>query len=484
MREIRLHDTRSGRLLPLQPRSDRQVGIYVCGPTVYDRIHLGNARPYVVFSVLKRFLEHEGYAVRLVMNITDINDKIYEAAAARSAGGRRLDSGSLAREMTERYREDTDALGLGRPDEEPSASASIEAIISYIERLIEQGHAYAAPIQGAEDGRADVYFRVRSDPSYGTLSHRRIEEMDQGEGIEGAERKEDPLDFALWKAHKQGEDSAWESPWGRGRPGWHIECSAMAEAALGVGFEIHGGGADLIFPHHENEAAQSRCAHEREGAELARLWVHNGMVQMTGEKMAKSLGNIAPLHEVLARFGAHATVLFLLSGHYRQPLLYSSGALRDAQLGVARIGDALRRLLPAASSPQGLSRHREQFQAALADDFNTPRALAAIYGWVREANRRSAAGEEVGDQELREMLSILGLGSLEASGHVADPLQIEPRLAPLLKQREQARAQRDFARADALREQIRTLGWELRDAPGGPELLPRSEGAPAPEPSG
>jgi cysteinyl-tRNA synthetase len=476
MRRINLHDTRSGRLCALSARGGQELGIYVCGPTVYDRIHLGNARPYVVFSVLKRFLEHEGYAVRLVMNITDINDKIYAAARARAERGSPIDSVSLAAEMAERYRADTDALGLGRPDLEPLASASIGAIIAYIQALIEGGHAYAVAIEGAADGRCDVYFRVRSDPAYGSLSHRKIEDMDQGEGVEGSERKEDPLDFALWKAHKEGEDAAWDSPWGRGRPGWHIECSAMAEAALGTGFEIHGGGSDLIFPHHENEAAQSRCAHEREGSELARIWMHNGMVQMTGEKMAKSLGNIAPLHAVIERWGAHATVLFLLSGHYRQPLRYSTAALRDAHQGVQRIADALRRLEPGARAPESMARHREAFLAALAEDFNTPRALAALFSWVREANSRTAAGERPGDGGLLEMLDLIGLGELRSRQERSDREAGDPRLAELVAQRERARAQRDFARADSLREQIRALGFELRDGPDGPELVARERG--------
>jgi cysteinyl-tRNA synthetase len=255
LRTISLHDTRTGQVLPLEPRRPGHVGMYVCGPTVYARVHVGNARPFVVFSLLKRFLLHEGYNVTFVANITDVNDKIYDAA--REAG---VASAQLAAEMTASYIADTDALGLGRPDHEPLASETIAEIVKLIERLIESGHAYAA------DG--DVYFAVRSYPPYGELSHRDIDAMDQGEDIQGEARetrearaahKRDPLDFALWKAHKPGEDTAWDAPWGRGRPGWHIECSAMAESLLGVGFEIHGGGSDLIFPHHENEEAQT-CA--------------------------------------------------------------------------------------------------------------------------------------------------------------------------------------------------------------------------------
>jgi len=283
------------------------VGIYVCGPTVYGRIHVGNARPYVVFSLLKRFLINVGYDVMLVTNITDVNDKIY--AAALQAG---VPSERLAREMTDYYIADTDRLGLGRPDREPRASATIEEMIDLIEGLIEGGHAYAVS--------GDVYFHVRSYPKYGELSHRDIEDMDQGEGVEGADRKRDPLDFALWKAQKPGEDTAWDSPWGRGRPGWHIECSAMAEQLLGLDFEIHGGGSDLVFPHHENEAAQTFAAH---GVPLSRLWVHNGMVRLHEEKMAKSLGNIFLLHKALDAYGRDALIMYFCGGHYRQPVEFN-----------------------------------------------------------------------------------------------------------------------------------------------------------------
>jgi cysteinyl-tRNA synthetase len=453
MREIRLHDTRSGELQPLRPRDPARVGIYACGPTVYSRIHIGNARPFVVFSLLKRFLEHEGYGVSLVVNVTDVNDKIYDAARAQGRA-----SGELAAEMTELYRADTDALGLGRPDHEPLASETIGPIVDYIQTLIDRGHAYAA------DG--DVYFRVRSDEHYGSLSHRRLEHMDQGEGGEGTERKQDPLDFALWKGHKQGEDTSWDAPWGAGRPGWHIECSAMAEQLLGVGFDIHGGGSDLVFPHHENEAAQTRSAR---GEELARLWMHNGMIQLTGEKMAKSAGNIAPLGEVIERYGRDAVVMYLASGHYRQPLAFSDSELRDADRRVQRIRDALRRLARGSASPPDMAHHKQAFFDALASDFNTPAALASLFEWVREANRRDGG---VGDGDLREMLSVLGLEGLTPLEALGDVAGIDPAAFALLKQRERARETRDFQAADRVREELRARGWEIRDGPSGPELIP------------
>jgi cysteinyl-tRNA synthetase len=451
MREIILHDTLTGRLLPLRrPYEEPPVGIYACGPTVYSRIHIGNARPFVVFSLLKRFLEHEDYEVDLVVNITDVNDKIYDAATAQG----RL-SAELAAEMAGHYRADTDALGLGRPDHEPLASETMDEIKDYIAALIDSRHAYPAG--------GDVYFSVRSDKKYGSLSHREPDSMDQGEGVEGAERKQDPLDFALWKAHKEGEDTVWDSPWGPGRPGWHIECSAMAEQHLGVEFDIHGGGSDLLFPHHENEAAQTRAAR---GRELAKLWMHNGMIQFTGEKMAKSVGNIAPLHEVIERYGAETVVMYLISGHYRQPLAFSPEALEQAAANVSRIREAARRLVGGKESHSDLNRLREMFFEALRRDFNTAEALAVMNEWLREATH-SMHGGSIGDSHLREMLAVLGLEGLLAPAAQA-PAEVEE----LAARREQARKARDFAAADRLREEIAQLGWEVRDAPDGFELLP------------
>lgn len=449
MRQIQLQDTLSGELRALEPRDPGRVGIYACGPTVYSRIHVGNARPFVVFSLLRRFLLHEGYEVSLVINITDVNDKIYDAARAQGRA-----SAELATEMSELYRSDTEDLGLGRPDHEPLASETIGPIIDYIQTLIDRGHAYAA------DG--DVYFRVRSDERYGSLSHRLLEHMDQGEdasALAHPERKQDPLDFALWKAHKEGEDTSWPAPWGEGRPGWHIECSAMAEQLLGVGFDIHGGGSDLVFPHHENEAAQTRAAR---GQELTKLWMHNGMIQFTGEKMAKSVGNIAPLHEVLAENGAQTLVMYLISGHYRQPLAYSASALEQAQANVNRIREAGRRL-SAGPSPTELEPLRDSFFDALARDFNTPEALAVLNEWLREATSREAPG----DSHLREMLAVLGLEELLAAVQEA-PAEVRE----LAERREQARSARDFAAADGLRDELAALGWEVRDVAGGFELLP------------
>ena len=454
MVDIRLYDTRSRAVQPLEPREPGRVGIYVCGPTVYARIHIGNARPFVVFSLLKRFLEHSGLQVSLVINITDVNDKIYAAAHDSS-------SVELAAAMSAAYRADTDRLELGRPDHEPLASESIEAIIEEIEALLARDFAYVAG--------GDVYFRVRRDTAYGALSRRDLDSMDQGEEIDGADLKQDPLDFALWKAHKASEDSSWEAPWGRGRPGWHIECSAMAEGLLGVGFDIHGGGLDLLFPHHENEAAQTCCAR---GAELARWWVHNGMLEAAdGEKMSKSVGNITPLHAALDAHGRDALILYFAAAHYRQPIHWGEATLAAAAASVARIRDVGRRLV-AGASPADLRSLRDRFFAALADDFNTPEALASMWEWIREANRRTGAGggvgPAVGDGDLREMLGVLALENLLENAPAA-PAEV----VTLAGRRQAARAGGDYAAADALRAEIEALGWSVRDTPGGGfELTP------------
>ena len=450
MRTVRLHDTRTGRPRELEPRDGRRVGVYACGPTVYSRVHVGNARPYVVFSLFVRFLRHEGYDAVLVANVTDINDKIYDAA--RVAG---RPSDELAREMTAHYVADTDRLGLGRPDHEPLATEMIDEIEALIAALLDKDHAYAA------DG--DVYFRVRSLPEYGELSHRDVDQMDQGEGGEGADRKQDPLDFALWKAQKPSEDTAWDAPWGRGRPGWHIECSAMAEALLGVDFEVHGGGVDLIFPHHENEAAQTLAAR---GRPLARIWMHNGMVELGGgddaEKMSKSLGNIRGLAEVLDEVGRDALLMYFIAGHYRQPLAFAPERFDDAARRLERIRDAGRRLVPGDSPPE-LASHRDAFFDALADDFNTPRALAALSEWIREANKLAG----VGDAHLREMLGVLGLENLLERGE-GPPAEV----TALAERRAEARTRRDFGEADRLRDELLAQGWVVRDGPAGPELVP------------
>ncbi len=448
MRRVVIQDTLSGEARPLEPGEHGRVGIYACGPTTYGRIHIGNARPFVVFTLLRRFLAHEGYEPKLVINVTDINDKIYDAA--REAG---VPSARFAEEMTAAYIDDTDRLGLGRPDAEPLATETIGEIVALIEDLIEGEHAYQA--------NGDVYFRVRSFEGYGKLSNRDTDDMDQGEEAGTASLKEDPLDFALWKGQKEGEDTSWESPWGPGRPGWHIECSAMAEKELGGEFSVHGGGSDLVFPHHENEIAQTEGAR---GKPLAKAWMHNGMVQLDESKMSKSVGNVFQLSEALDRHGPEAVVAYLASGHYRQPLAFSDEALAEAKARVERIRNY------AATAPGGepdefLADRREAFLDALADDFNTPRAFAALAEIVAEGNRRELPGAR---PLLEELLPLLGLESALAEQEGPDP-----EAERLLTEREQARADKDFDRADQIRDELASLGWEVRDEAGGARLVRR-----------
>jgi len=453
MREVRIKDTMSGDVVALDP--EREVGIYACGPTVYSRIHIGNARPFVVFSLLARFLKSEGYRAKLAINVTDINDKIYASARERGVG-----SSELAAEMTDAYFEDTGRLGLGRPDAEPLATETIGPIVDLIATLVDRGHAY-------ESG-GDVYFSVRSFDGYGKLSHRPTEDMEQGEGDDAGSLKRDPLDFALWKAHKEGEDTSWDSPWGPGRPGWHIECSAMAEAELGrLPFAIHGGGSDLVFPHHENEIAQSEAAR---GRPLARVWMHNGMIQTGSEKMSKSVGNIFQLSEALDTYGAETVVAYLISGHYRQPLAFGEGPLEQARAGNERLRNFLREN-PPGDKPLGerSAAAADRFRDALADDFNTPRAMREAFDLVRASNQRPGDETLAGaGTALAGMLDLVGLGELAETGEEGPGVEA----LELLEARNAARDAKDWARADEIRDRLAELGWEVRDGAEGARLVP------------
>jgi cysteinyl-tRNA synthetase len=459
MREVLIRDTLSGETRPIEAE-DGVVGIYACGPTVYSRIHIGNARPFVVFSLLARFLESEGYETKLVVNVTDINDKIYTAAREQGVA-----SGEWAKQMTRAYFEDTSRLGLGRPDAEPLATETVDGIVALITRLIEEGHAYEA--------KGDVYFRVRSFDGYGKLSNRDPEQMDQGEEAGSALLKESRLDFALWKASKEGEDTSWDSPWGPGRPAWHIECSVMAEEELGASFSLHGGGSDLVFPHHENEIAQSESA----GRPFAHLWMHNGMVETGAEKMSKSDGNIFQLSEALDRFGREAVVLYLVSGHYRQPLAFGEGAMEQAVAQVERLRNFFRTHPvgdPGEDSPEqqrggsvesSPDSPGERFRDALAQDFNTARALGELFKLVGDANRGDVPGAAAA---VRDMLLLLGLESLAEVEAGADA-----EAERLMLEREEARGARDFGRADQIRDRLAELGWTVRDSADGPSLVPK-----------
>jgi cysteinyl-tRNA synthetase len=400
------------------------IRMYFCGPTVYQRAHIGNARPFVLGMWLRNWLRAQGRDVKLVHNITDINDRIYEAAPGASA--------ALAERATQWYLEDTGALGLGMPDALPKASEYVPQIIRFISELIEGGYAYE--VEG------DVYFRVARDPSYGRLSGQR---PDQVEEQEPNPRKEDPRDFALWKANKPDEDTSWDSPWGRGRPGWHIECSVMAEELLGPVFEIHGGGLDLVFPHHENEVAQSNAL----GHDFAHIWTHNGLLRFTGSKMSKSEGNIVTIRDAVERWGREAILVYFMTGHWSKPIDFSEDVMDAAQARVDRFREVFR----SESQPIG---DWDEFAAALQDDFNTPDALAVLHGWR--------------DHDLlRRALDVFGLASL------ADAVDAPPEIVELAQRRREARAARDFDEADRLRGEIEAAGWEARDVADGFQLVPK-----------
>lgn len=456
MRTISLHDTRTGRITEVRPREPGKIGIYVCGPTVYARIHIGNARPFVVFSLLRRFLRAEGYDAKLVINVTDVNDKIYAAAQAQG-----VPSADLAREMTAFYEADTDALGVGRPDVEPKAGETVDGMIDLISALIEGGHAYAAG--------GDVYFRVRTDGHYGELSHRDVDEMDQGEGVEGLHRKQDPLDFALWKATKPGEDTSWPSPWGEGRPGWHIECSAMAEALLGETIDIHGGGHDLIFPHHENEIAQSTCAHG--GRTFARYWLHNGFLNIDSQKMSKSIGNVLLVHELLKSMPGEVIRLVLLTAHYRQPLDWNDEVVAEARKKLDRLYGALRELEDVEAAP-GVTAP-EAFVAALEDDVNTPMALAELFELARAANKAVDPAEKA--RIKAQMLDAgLLLGLLQqapsawfAQAPAAAGAPSADEIEALLAQRTAARQNKQWAESDRIRDELKARGVLVEDSKDG-----------------
>jgi cysteinyl-tRNA synthetase len=439
--------------VPLEPG---KVRMYVCGMTVYDLCHLGHARVMVVFDVVYRYLKAQGYDVTYIRNITDIDDKIINRAN---------ENGESFTDLTERFisamHEDSEALGILTPDSEPRATAHIAEIVDMIERLIANGHAYAADNQ-------DVYYSVNSFEGYGKLSGKSLEDLQAGARVEVDSQKRNPLDFVLWKSAKPGEP-AWDSPWGEGRPGWHIECSAMSTCCLGDTFDIHGGGADLTFPHHENEIAQSEGA---TGKQFVNYWMHNGFVRINDEKMSKSLGNFFTVREILARYQAEEVRYFILTSQYRSPLNYDDEHLDNARSALTRFYTAMRGLPSAESADE--SAYAERFHAAMDDDFNTPEALAVLFDLVREINR--VRQEDVDRAaslaaELRRLGDVLGIlqddpeqylrGGESASGLSDDQIEL------MIQQRQEAKAGKNWAEADRLRDELKAQGVVLEDNPQG-----------------
>ena len=497
---IRLYDTKQHKKVDFVPLREGEVSMYVCGPTVYNRIHIGNARTFISFDTIRRYLEWRGFDVKFVQNVTDVDDKII--ARANEEG---RTAAEVAAEYTEAFIDDMHRAGVQDPTIRPKATEEMDAMLKLVETLIEKGHAYV------EDG--DVYFSVRSDPHYGSLSGRNIDEMEQGHrelraeasgNADVADRKHDPLDFALWKAAKPGEPS-WDSPWGPGRPGWHIECSAMSEKYLGLPFDIHGGGADLVFPHHENECAQSECATD---GTFARYWMHSGMLQVNSEKMSKSLGNFLLLHEVLDDVRPAALRMLMLQTHYRSPLDFSVDRMNEADAALTRIENAVKNVdwlcaNASADAPDvldhGLLKVKveetaQAFADSMDDDFNAPAALGALFTLVSDLNTMvqdkslSVADAEaavMARDKIVELLGVLGIELVDAQGdgaadeYPAEVIDLANELAgygggnameaveALLEARAQARANKDWGLADGVRDGLIELGFIIEDTPQG-----------------
>ncbi|HZP27153.1 MAG TPA: cysteine--tRNA ligase [Dehalococcoidia bacterium] len=449
---MRLYSTQSRKVEEFAPASDNTVRMYVCGPNLYAPCHVGHAMSYIIFDVLRRYLEFRGYEVRHVQNFTDIEDNIIIRAQKENTT---IDA--LAEKHVEQFYRDMDALNVQRAHVYPRASHEIPGIIELIEKLIEKGHAYEAA--------GDIYFRVRSKADYGKLSGRDVDSLMAGARIEPGEHKEDPADFALWKATKPGEP-AWDSPWGPGRPGWHIECSAMSLRYLGETVDIHGGGQDLIFPHHENEIAQTESA--TGVVPFVRFWVHNGLLRLSDdeEKMTRHLGNLIPIDEVLERFGRDALRIFILGSNYRSPLTYSIEILESAARGAQR-------LRTAAGQTGGEGRpaldplpYRQRFLDSMEDDFNTAGAIAALFDLAREINRGRDEGRDIAEAvtTLRSLAGdVLGLTLEEREGD----LTAAPFIELLIQTREHLRTQKLYELADTLRNRLTELGVTLEDSPDG-----------------
>jgi cysteinyl-tRNA synthetase len=458
---LRLYDTAAHAVRDFTPLRAGQASVYVCGLTVQGRPHIGHVRSALAFDVLRRWLTHGGLDVTYVRNVTDIDDKILARAAANG-----IPWWAWAYENERAVTRAYDVLGLLPPTYEPRATGHIPEMIALMERLIERGHAYAA------DG--DVYFDVRSFPEYGSLTGQKLDELQSAADTETDDRKRDPRDFALWKAHKDGEPdtASWPTPWGRGRPGWHLECSAMVGRYLGAEFDIHGGGLDLRFPHHENEQAQSRAA----GDGFAQYWLHNGWVTLGGEKMSKSLGNTALVDEVVQRVRPVELRYYLVAPHYRSAIEFTDAALAEAASAYRRIESFVRRAAERVGEDAGAPVLCAAFSNALDDDLGTPAAIAAVHDMVREGNTALSEGNDRAVAgtlgSVRAMLGVLGLDPLDphwATGGSDERLgQVTGGLVALaLDQRQAARARKDFAAADAIRDQLTSLGVAVEDTPQG-----------------
>jgi len=448
---LRIYNTLTRNKETFQPISDKKVTMYVCGITPYDDAHIGHAMSYIHFDVIRRYLKYRGYHIKCVQNVTDIDDKIIERAAQKG-----ITISELAAQYSENFAYDMEVLNVLPADENPRATGEIAKILEIVKGLVEKGFAY--PSQGS------VYFRVRRMADYGKLSHRSLDQMKAGARIVSGSEKEDPLDFVLWKGSKEGEP-CWNSPWGDGRPGWHIECSAMAMRYLGETIDIHGGGQDLVFPHHENEIAQSECF---SGKPFVRYWLHNGLLQLDEEKMSKSLGNLITIKQAVKDYGADAIRMFILNSHYRSPLKFSKEALEAARGGAERLMRVLQHESNTAVETLDVAAYKEQFHKALDDDFNAPQAVGVLFELARAINQEADKGKGFNNAKailgglVRDVLGLqLEVNTIELS------VKLKKEIEQLIEQRNRYRQEKNWQEADVIRSKLSHMGVSIEDTPGG-----------------
>jgi len=466
---MKIYNTLTKKKEEFVPGDKEQIKIYVCGPTVYNYFHIGNARPFVVFDTLRRYLEYGGNKVKYVQNFTDVDDKIINRAKEEG-----ISALEVSEKYTDEYYKDASALNVRKADVHPKVTETMKEIIEFVEGLIDKGYAY--------ETEGDVYYRTRKFSDYGKLSKQNIQELEIGARIDVDEKKEDPLDFAVWKARKAEEEIAWDSPWGPGRPGWHIECSAMAKKHLAKTIDIHAGGQDLIFPHHENEIAQSEA---QNGTAFAKYWMHNGYITIDDEKMSKSKGNFFMVRDILKEFSGEAIRYFLLSGHYRNPINFSHPLMEQAKSSLARMQNAKSNLKHLSETGTGqmtenekaeyekFGSFKESFITAMDDDLNTADAITAVFELITAINTavKDGASKEFAERSLKfldELTGVLGLLSDEES------VDIDDELAALIEERQQARKDKNFARSDEIRDLLKERGITLKDTPQGVQVIRES----------
>ena len=466
---MKIYNTLTRRKEEFVPIEEGKVKMYVCGPTVYNFFHIGNARPFVVFDTMRKYLEYRGYKVKFVQNFTDVDDKIINRAKEEG-----ISAGEVSEKYIEEYYKDAAALNVKKANVHPKVTETMADIIKFVEDLIEKGYAY--------ESEGDVYYRARKFDGYGKLSGKNIDDLISGARIAVGEKKEDPLDFALWKARKEESEIAWESPWGMGRPGWHIECSAMSKKYLGKTIDIHAGGEDLQFPHHENEIAQSEACN---GQCFANYWMHNGYINIDGVKMSKSLGNFKTVRDLLQHYDGEVLRFLILSGHYRGPIDFGPEILTQSQNGLARMRNAKSNLKHLIATGEGVmtdaeketlagfDKFREKFIEVMDDDLNTADAISTVFELVTAINTavKDGATKEFAQKALdvlMELTTVLGL--LQQDPEEADA-EIEPEVQALIDERQAARKAKDFARADVIRDQLKAMGITLKDTPQGVQVI-------------